>query len=295
MKKYICIDVGGTSIKYGVISEQGNIITQNKVDTEAKKGGNTVINKIKDIVFGYINNYELQNIQGVCVSTAGMVDPKEGKILYASELIPDYTGTEIKKEIEQEFKLHCEVENDVNCAGLGEMWLGAGKESTSSICMTIGTGIGGCVIIDNKLLHGFTNSAGELGYMKVEGNDIQDVAATSALVDKVRKIKNDDSIDGVKVFELAKSGDKECIDAIDNLVEKLSIAIANAVYILNPQVVILGGGIIAQEDYLYHRICNAVKRNLLPHIYENTQIKFAKNQNNAGMLGALYNFIQKHN
>lgn len=295
MNKYICIDVGGTSIKYGIISEQGNIITKNQIETQAEKGNNTVINKIKDIVRGYVNNYEFQGIQGVCVSTAGMVDPDAGKIIYASQLIPDYIGTEIKKEIESEFNLLCEVENDVNCAGLGEMWLGAGKGKSSCICMTIGTGIGGCIIINNKLLHGCNNSAGELGYMKIGKDEIQDVASTSALVKKIRKLKNNDLIDGKEIFELAKAGDKECIDAIDEMIEKLGVGIANAVYLLNPEVVILGGGIIAQKEYLYDKICNSIKSNLLPHIFENTDIQFAKNQNNAGMLGALYNFIQKHN
>ena len=84
-----------------------------------------------------------------------MVDPVEGKILFAlEELIPNYKDMQLKKEVEKEFNIKCEVENDVNCAGLGEMWLGAGRGATSSICLTIGTGIGGCIIINNKLING---------------------------------------------------------------------------------------------------------------------------------------------
>lgn len=239
----------------------------------------------------YIGNYE---IRGICISTAGMVDPKEGKIVYALEhLIPEYTGMEIKKEIEKEFKIRCEVENDVNCAGLGETWLGAGKNAKSSICMTIGTGIGGCVILNNKLVHGFSNSAGEVGYMNINGESFQDVASTTSLVKKVAKIKNipEQDINGKIIFDMAKNNDEDSLKAIDNMVKSLAIGISNVCYVINPEVVILGGGIMAQEEFLRPRIDKALKEVLVPKVYENTKIEFAKRQNDAGMIGALYNFL----
>lgn len=292
MEKYICIDIGGTSIKYGVVLENGDIIEKSSMDTEAReKGGPGILNKIKRIVNMYIGNYE---IRGICISTAGMVDPKEGKIVYALEhLIPEYTGMEIKKEIEKEFKIRCEVENDVNCAGLGETWLGAGKNAKSSICMTIGTGIGGCVILNNKLVHGFSNSAGEVGYMNINGESFQDVASTTSLVKKVAKIKNipEQDINGKIIFDMAKNNDEDSLKAIDNMVKSLAIGISNVCYVINPEVVILGGGIMAQEEFLRPRIDKALKEVLVPKVYENTKIEFAKRQNDAGMIGALYNFL----
>ena len=135
MKKYICIDIGGTAIKHSVIKENGEIITMSQIDTEASKGGLSILEKAKNIIRNYITEHK---VEGICVSTAGMVDPKEGKIVYASSLIPNYTGVEIKKELEKEFDIPCEVENDVNCAGLGEYWLGAAKDSHSCVCLTSG-------------------------------------------------------------------------------------------------------------------------------------------------------------
>lgn len=292
MEKYICIDIGGTSIKYGVALENGDIIEKSSMDTEAReKGGPGILNKVKSIVNMYIDNYE---ISGICISTAGMVDPKEGKIVYALEhLIPEYTGMEIKKEIEKEFNIRCEVENDVNCAGLGETWLGAGKNAKSAICMTIGTGIGGCVILNNKLVHGFSNSAGEVGYMNINGESFQDVASTTSLVKKVAKIKNipEQDINGKIIFDMAKNNDEDCLNAIDNMVKSLAIGISNVCYVINPEVVILGGGIMAQEEFLRPRIDKALKEVLVTKVYENTKIDFAKRQNDAGMIGALYNFL----
>ena len=289
MKKYICIDIGGTAIKHSVTREDGNIITMSQMDTEASKGGFSILEKAKDIVRNYIIEHK---VEGICVSTAGMVDPKEGKIVYASSLIPNYTGIEIKKELEREFQIRCEVENDVNCAGLGEYWLGVAKNSHSCVCLTIGTGIGGCVIVDGKVLPGFSNSAGEVGYMKINGEYLQDLAATSKLVQKValRKNINKSDINGKIIFDLAKNGDIDCIEEIDKLVDNLTLGISYIVYVINPEVVVLGGGIMAQKEYLEEKIKISLKEKLIERVYNNVRIEFAENQNNAGMLGALYNF-----
>lgn len=289
MNKYICIDIGGTAIKHSVTREDGQIITMSQIDTEASKGGLAILEKAKEIIRNYIIEHK---VEGICVSTAGMVDPKEGKIVYASSLIPNYIGVEIKKELEKEFKIKCEVENDVNCAGLGEYWLGAAKNSHSCVCLTIGTGIGGCVIIDGKVLPGFSNSAGEVGYMKINGEALQDVAATSKLVEKVavRKNINKSDINGKIIFELAKNGDSDCIEEIDKLVDNLTLGISYIVYVINPEVVVLGGGIMAQKEYLEEKIKISLKEKLIESVYNNVRIEFAENQNNAGMLGALYNF-----
>ncbi|AXU28237.1 TPA: ROK family protein [Clostridioides difficile] len=294
MKNYVCIDVGGTSIKYGFIREDGLIIDKSSLDTEAKeKGGEGILSKIKDIVKNYIKENE---ISGVCISTAGMVDPVEGKILFAlEELIPNYKGMQLKKEVEKEFNIKCEVENDVNCAGLGEMWLGAGRGATSSICLTIGTGIGGCIIINNKLINGFSNSAGEVGYMNINGSSFQELASTSSLIKKVAKIKNlnENDLNGKIIFDLAKNNDEDCLKELDNMIKSLAVGIANICYVINPEVVILGGGIMAQEKFLKPKIDKALKEVLIERVYKNTNIEFAKRQNDAGMLGALYNFLNK--
>ncbi|RDC50387.1 ROK family protein [Acinetobacter sp. RIT592] len=294
MQKFICIDIGGTSIKYGILRETGIIIEKGNMDTNAlKEGGQGIFEKIKYIISKYLKNYE---VEAVCISTAGMVDPKDGKILFALEhLIPGYTGMEIKKEVEREFNIRCEVENDVNCAGLGEMWLGAGKGASSSVCLTIGTGIGGCIIINNELIHGFSNSAGEIGYMKINGEDFQNVASTTSLVKRVARLKNiaEENINGKMIFDMAKNKDQDCLKEIDYMIKSLAIGIANLSYVINPEVIILGGGIMAQEQFLKPKIKEALRKELIKTIYENTRIEFAKRQNDAGMIGALYNFLNK--
>lgn len=293
MKNYVSIDIGGTTIKYGVISEDSKILIKNKIDTEAYKGGAEILNKVFKIIESYLEKY---NIVGVCISTAGMVDSKKGEILYASSLIPNYTGIKFKEEIEKRYSIPCEVENDVNCAGLAERISGAAINSKVTLCLTIGTGIGGCILIDKDIFHGFSNSACEVGYMKMFDNDFQTLGATSILTKKVSKRKQDleENWNGYSIFEEAKKGDEICIKAIDEMADIIGLGISNLCYVINPEVVVLGGGIMAQDKYLRPKIDKYLKKYLLPNIYEKTKLEFAKHKNDAGILGAFYNFKNKY-
>jgi len=290
MKNYICIDVGGTSIKYGIVNEKLDFLVTNEVDTEAEKGGQNILNKIMSIVSNYKNECK---IEGICISTAGMVDCKKGEIIYSSPLIPNYIGTKIKDVVEEKFNIQCEVENDVNCAALAEHFAGGSKGSNISLCLTIGTGIGGAIIINNEVYHGAFGSGGEVGYMNMMGSTFQEMGASSVLVKKVAKMKNisEKDINGKYIFDKAKGGDNDCIKAIDDLVEVLGQGIANICYIINPEVVVLGGGIMTQKEYLYDKIRSSMDKHLIPFIGGKTKLEFAVNENRAGMLGAYFNFI----
>ena len=294
MKTYICIDIGGTSIKYGMIREDGTFLTTGEMPTEAQKhGGPGIMKKAEAIVEEFLNTYKPE---GICVSTAGMVDCEKGRITYAAPLIPHYTGTEIKKTLEERFHLPCEVENDVNCAGLAEHFSGASKGSKISVCLTVGTGIGGAILIDGKVFHGFSGSGCEVGYMHLPGGAFQDMGASSILVKKTAEYKRiaPESIDGKYVFEHAKKGDTDCIRAIEEMCEVLGMGIANICYVVNPEVVVLGGGIMAQKEYLKDRLRKSLDKYLIPSVAQNTRLEFARNQNQAGMLGAFYHFKERH-
>ena len=294
MKEYICIDIGGTSIKHGVVREDGTFAVTGEMPTQAMEyGGRGIMEKAKKIVEVYREEYQPE---GICISTAGMVDCEKGKITYAAPLIPNYTGTEIKKTLEDLYGIPCEVENDVNCAGLAEHFAGASKGSSISLCLTIGTGIGGAIIIDGKVFHGFSGSGCEVGYMHLPGGEFQDLGASSILVKKTAEYKRIDpaSINGKYVFEQAKQGDSDCIRAIQEMCEVLGMGIANICYVVNPEVVVLGGGIMAQKEYLKDILRESLDKYLIPSVARHTRLEFAQNQNQAGMLGAYYHFRSRH-
>lgn len=292
MKNYVSIDIGGTAIKYGVLDEKGYILEHDQMDTEASLGGPSILLKAVGIVERYREKYE---ICGICISTAGMVDTKKGEIIYSGPQIPDYIGTAFKQTMEDKFQVPCEVENDVNCAGLSEHVSGAAKGSSVTLCLTIGTGIGGCMVIGGQVFHGHSNSACEVGYMRVaDGQEFQNLGSASALCRRVTERKEKEGIagkwNGYQIFLAAKAGDVICIEEIDRMVDILGEGIANICYVMNPQVVVLGGGIMAQKEYLLPKFRDSLRKYLLPSIAEKTVLKVAEHGNRAGMLGAFYHF-----
>ena len=290
MKKYFCIDIGGTSVKYGIYSENCGFLSEASFPTQSWLGGPSIIDRSLKLVSQILKSQP--DICGICISTAGMVDCNAGCITYASSLIPEYTGTPIKKIFEQKFHLPCEVENDVNCAALVEYFSGAAKGASSCLCLTVGTGIGGAFVNHGEIFHGFSGSGCEIGYMVLPDGPFQNIASASALVRNVAKRKNlpSSSLSGKKIFALAKSNDTDCIEEINRMASYLGMGIANICYVLNPEVVVLGGGIMVQKEILYGKIREALDKYLLHSIAENTTLKFAHNQNRAGMLGAFYHF-----
>lgn len=295
MKQYVCIDIGGTDIKHGIIEETENVQdtpcfkVKGKIPTEAWKGGPSLLSKAVDLVGEYRKS---RDIAGICVSTAGMVNVERGEIFYAAPLIPNYAGTRIKAEMEEEFSIPCQVENDVNCAGLAEGISGAAKGAGSALCLTVGTGIGGCILIDGKVFHGYSSSACEVGYMHMDGSDFQTLGAASILVKKAAERKGEAAAEwnGSRIFEQASKGDEICIQVIDEMCDVLGKGIANICYVINPQVVVLGGGIMAQREFLRDRIERYLDRYLVSGIREKTRLEFAVHGNDAGMLGAYYHF-----
>lgn len=292
MENYICIDIGGTSIKYGVVDEEGAFLTKASRDTGAFEGGNAVAVRVEQIIDELLKTYAAK---GICLSTAGMVDTVKGEIVYSAPLIPDYAGMCWKKRLEERYRIPCEVENDVNCAGLAEYVSGAAAGCRSAVCLTVGTGIGGCVLLDGRVWHGSGWSAGEVGYMYMDGSDWQTLGAASILCRRVSERKGDGTRwTGERVFEAAKRQDAVCVQAVDEMVLALARGIASVCCVLDPEMVVLGGGIMAQEDYLRPRLRQTLLECMNPVMAVHTGLAFAHHGNDAGMLGAFYHFRQIH-
>lgn len=293
MKKYVSIDIGGTAIKYGLLGADGIIIHRGETPTEAWKGGPSILEKAITITDRFYQEHE---IAGICISTAGIVNTEKGLIQHSAPLIPGYTGICFKEPMQQRFSVPCEVENDVNCAGLAEYLTGAGKESDPMLMLTVGTGIGGCLVTGGHVFHGVSYSACEVGYMHMLGSDFQTLGSASSLVKKIaeRKQESVENWNGLRIFSEARLGNSVCIEAIDEMTDILGLGIANLCYVLNPQTVVLGGGIMAQEDYLKDKIQTAVTSYLIDSIASHVTVTFAKHRNDAGMLGAFCHFKSCH-
>ncbi|MCI6766745.1 ROK family protein [Porcincola intestinalis] len=318
MDRFITIDIGGTDIKYGLMEgKTARFLEKGKRPTEAWLGGTGIVEKVLEIISSFTSGGE--KADGVCISSAGMVDTGRGRIFYSGPNIPDYAGTEFKTIIEEKTGLPCEIENDVNCAGLSEAVLGAARGRDSVLCLTVGTGIGGCFVWKGDVYHGHSGSGCEIGYMNLEGGQFERLGAMSVLLRRIAEQKLQEKTDrdtaggdkadghaaggdttalddvsriwtGQHIFEAAREGDPICVSEIDRMCDILGKGIANICYVLNPEVVVLGGGVMAQKEYLYPRIRSALDRYLIPSIAQETELTMARQGNDAGMIGAYLHF-----
>lgn len=290
MDKYLAFDIGGTLIKYGVVSEKGECFDHYLMDTEAHLGGPAIIQKV--IQAGQRMLDQFKDIKGIAISSAGQIDVHKGTVIGAGDTIPNYKGLEIKKIVHKTLDLPVEVRNDVDCAALCELWLGE-HQIKNFITITVGTGVGGAIIINRELFSGHTYSAGELGYMLVEGKQFENVASVAGLIEMVKQYKEDHEWTGKKIFEQYDAGDPKVKRAVKTFYKHLGIGISNLIYIFNPEKVIIGGGITERGEKFLHEVQEVVKQYTEPNIYANSKIVLAKHFNYSGMVGAVYNFLQR--
>ncbi|MEG2396013.1 MAG: ROK family protein [Oscillospiraceae bacterium] len=295
--KILAIDIGGTAIKYGVVNENFEVCEFFEIATDAHLGGPHLMNKILNIVDTYI-----AEISCVGISTAGQVNSKEGKIIFASENIPYYTGTEIQKNINAKYpNLPVSVENDVNSAATAEAIFGSGKDVGDFLCLTYGTGVGGAMWLNGKIYSGHKFSAGEFGHIVTHtggrrctcGNVgcYEAYASTTALTKAVKHATGRD-LNGREIFSKENFANPEIRIVIDRWIEEIIGGLTTLIFIFNPACIVLGGGIM-NEDYVISEIRKRISsRNM--DCFKSVHIEKAKLKNQAGMLGASYLAKQKY-
>lgn len=286
----LAIDIGGTMIKYGLVSSDGKILSTDKIKTESSKGLNNILNKIDNI----FKRYKENNPVGIAVSGTGQINGMIGKVIGGNPIIPNWIGTNLVKILEEKYNLPIVLENDVNCVALGEKWIGAGKDLSNFICLTIGTGIGGGIILNNQLFRGENFVAGEFGHILIKKGEFEQFASTTALIRLVKE-RTGKTLNGKEIFDLEKKEIVEYQEVISEWIENLTDGLSSIVYSFNPANMILGGGVIGQGEPLINRIKNSLFKKIGPQFKEKLNIIQAKLGNNAGMIGASYLLLEKIN
>ncbi|MBT2730357.1 ROK family protein [Bacillus sp. ISL-75] len=293
MKKYICFDIGGTKVKHGLLLENGTILSKDSYNTQCVNLEIFLEQMVETIKMYTTNN----DVNGVAISLPGFINPHSGYSERAGA-VTALDNQNLKTLLETRIPLQVEIENDGNCAALAEKISGNAQNCTDFICLTLGTGIGGGIFIDGKLLHGHSFRGSELGFIitqagKYDGDILQSNASTTALIKSYKKLKGIseyEEINGEKVF-LASVKHESVRRLIDDWAKNISYGIYNLAATLNPQKILIGGGVIAQQGLLSNI------KNHLDQLYWWKDIKIpvesCKHQNDAGMMGALYHFIQK--
>lgn len=284
----LVFDIGGTEIKYALCDGNFNLTDKKSVPTNAFEGGRRIIERVVEITKTF------DGIEKIGISTAGQVDSEKGTIVYATDSIPGYTGTQIKRIIESEIGVPCAVENDVNSAALGEAHFGAAKGESNFICLTYGTGIGGAIFLDGKLFKGCGCSAGEFGHFVTHANGksctcggcgcYEAYASAGALVRAVAE-KTGRQLNGREIF--AEFDNPEIRSIIDEWIDEIVVGLKGLVYIFNPSLIIAGGGIM-NEKYITDEINKRLQTQLMQS-FRCVEVKKATMGNDANLLGAAYN------
>lgn len=294
MKSYMVFDVGGSSIKYALMDETGDILEKSSIVTP-KDSIESFVELIGSITDNYKEKYDLY---GVALSLPGTVNCVTG-IIGGASAVKYIHGPNVKKIIEDRVKLKVEMENDANCAALAEGWIGAAKNYNDYLCVVIGSGIGGAMVLDKKIRHGKHLFTGEFGCMVMEstvenplGSNWSVQAATYSLVKEVAKVKSVpmESIDGKEVFQLAEAGDREVLNILEEFYRKIAVGIFNLQCAIDPEIILIGGGISAREDII-DKINFYLKPLISQYAGLGVKIDKCKFENDANLIGALYHFL----
>lgn len=305
----LAIDLGGTKIAAAVVSEDGTIIAHATRPTEAPKGGEWVLNRIKEAALEALDASRLlpDRLIGIGMGTPGIVDAATGVMLSEAVNIPDWKGRNLKAELERVLHLPAFVDNDANVAALGEWFFGAGKGANHLVYITIGTGVGGAIILNGTLWRGTNFAAGELGHVPVNPDGprcgcggygcVEMFVSGPAIAQRAREfvqrgIKSalseipSDNITAEQVAVAAQQGDGLARLILAEAGKYLGIALAGIVTLLNPERLIVGGGVAQAGEWLLEPARWELRRRALPTATERLQIVPAALGTKAGILGA---------
>ena len=306
------VDMGGTKILSAVIDAEGNILGTAKVPTKADEGTSVVIDRIADAIQKAIGKSGVNkaSIEAVGIGAPGPLDPETGVVIFAPNL--GWRDVPLKTELEARVGIPTFVDNDVNIGTLGEHAFGAGKGVQNIVGIFVGTGIGGGIILHGELFHGASKTAGEIGHIIVKADGprcgcgrrgcLEALASRTAMTKQLQKaIKKkgkksviskltDGDLSAIRSGVLAKAiraNDKLTLKVFKKATKYLGVGIGSIVNFLNPEMIILGGGVVeALDDTFLDNIRAAAEKYALPNTLDGVQIVQAKLGDNSGILGA---------
>ncbi len=308
---YIGIDIGGTGIKAGVVKENGEIICKGSIPTEAGAEYTVLAKHIADLSLQVIKDagISMDEVKAIGMGCPGSIDDKNGVVIYANNL--NLLNAPLCAEVGKYIDKPVYIGNDANCAALGEYFALDDKSITDFIAVTLGTGVGGGIVIDGKLFTGSNGVAGELGHMVtvVDGEDCscgrkgcwEAYASATALIrdaERAAKLSPDSLVakliaenggkaNGKIVWDAMHAGDSVAKEVIGKYIQHIAEGIVNLINIFQPQVIAIGGGVSVQGDYLL----NPVKECVADRCYgtlKTAELVMAKLGNDAGIVGAAF-------
>lgn len=316
-KKLIGVDLGGTTVKFAILTSAGEVQQRWSIDTNILDDGAHIVPDIIASINHRLELYQMTPDQflGIGMGSPGSVDLNAGTVVGAFNLNWK-TVQYVKQDIQAGTHMPFTIDNDANVAALGERWKGAGENEDEVAFITLGTGVGGGLITNGQLIHGIAGSGGEIGHITVDPNGylctcgkhgcLETVASATGIVRVARDMAEEysggsrlkrnlddgDEISSKIVFDLAKSNDPLALMVVDRVTNFLGLALANVANLLNPAYVVIGGGVSAAGDFLLKRIEKSFNANTFPNVRETSHLRLATLGNEAGVIGAAW--LAKH-
>ena len=310
-KLYLGIDIGGTSVKIGLVDETGKILSSKEYSVSYDQYRTPILETVIKSTDLFLECYGIRNkqLRGIGISATGQIDTTLGIVAGSGGNIKNWENSNLKSAFTDKYHLPVTVVNDANCVALGEKWIGSAKDASNVIVLTIGTGLGGGVIVNNQILLGQCGYGGEIGHFSIEmqglpctcGNSgcFEQYASMTALVKMVTQYyeaKNKDyllhhMVNGRTIFESVANKESDIVQIVDQWIHNISVGIVSLVHIFNPQLVIIGGGVSIQEELFISKLREKVMKRVMPNFRNNLKLNAASLGNNAGLVGAVYYFI----
>lgn len=301
------VDIGGTTIKMGLFTTEGELLEDWEIPTRTENGGSHILSDIAEAVEQKLKEKDLSglDIEGIGVGVPGPVGP-DGTVFKCVNLGWDVFNVEQRLHSLTGFK--CKAGNDANVAALGEMWQGGGKGHKDVVMVTLGTGVGGGIIIGGRILAGINGAAGEIGHIPMYDDDqetcgcgkrgcLEQYASANGIVkitkryfdahpDAVSTLKDIPALTSRIIFDEARKGDQTALEMVGQVGYLLGKALAGIACVVNPEVFVIGGGMSKAGDILIDSIRNEYRRFAF-HASRETEFKLAELGNRAGIYGGV--------
>ncbi|KKI92406.1 glucose kinase [Bacillus sp. SA1-12] len=291
MSLRIGIDLGGTNLRVALVNKQGEIVQICKSPTEAEKGYHYTIDKMLNMIKEVSNS---NRICGIGIGAPGPLDYKTGVILSPPNL-PGWKNVNLVQIVKEHTDVEVCLNNDANVAGLAEAIVGSGANYESVFYMTVSTGIGGAFVINKQLFNGAKGYAGEIGNMIVQPNgykhqhlnkgSLEGVASGTSIA-RVATEQYGMTGGAKQVFELAAHGDARAYSIINQVVDYLAMGIANIAHTVNPDIFVMGGGVMDSKQFILEPLQEKVKEYVYPNLASSVKIVPAALGDKAGVIGA---------
>ncbi|PJA98398.1 MAG: hypothetical protein CO128_07580 [Ignavibacteriales bacterium CG_4_9_14_3_um_filter_30_11] len=302
------VDIGGTNIKLGIVSSSGKIVFKTMLPTNRRDGPDEVISQLKKGIKSILGKKKYK-IKGIGIGAAGSVSSKDGTVSNPPN-VPGWKVVNIVKIIKEEFNVSVFIDNDANAAAIGEMLYGVGKNYSSFALITLGTGVGGGLILNNKIFQGITGAAGEIGHISIDHNGrkcncgahgcVEAYVGNHYLIDIVKKELldhkdskilelinyNTDLLTPIIINQASEADDKYANDVIEKVGYYVGCALSTVANLLEMDTFIIGGGVSAFGRPLIDSIKMTIKKNVLKILKNRINVLQAQLKNDAGVIGA---------